>query len=378
MDKLRVLHLAGIINRSDFIDTVLSRLDRSRFEVRALVGVPARRTGRYPPGAPYPTRVLGYPFDYWNLARLLASLASEVRTFRPHVLHAHHFNENLVAGLASGLGAVPRYVIGRHYSDHIYFLTRGLKRRVLLLLEGWCNRRADRIVVPIRSVAALLTRSQGVPSEKVATIPYALDLDLLRPTSVDAARRIRSMEGLEGKYIILSSCRLSGEKGLDHLLAAMPRIRAMNPAARLVMLGSGPDERELRLRALALGIGDIVRFAGWRDDALDWIAAADVVVQPSECESYCQVLVEALVLGTPVVMTPVGVAPEVMADSRGGYLVPIRDSGAIAEAVCHLMTNPGLGPTLANAGRTYVLEHLDADHITKQHEELYLALAEGW
>lgn len=377
MDRIRVLHFAEIINRSDFIDTVASRLDRSRFDVRALAGVPARRGGGYPPGCPYATRVLGFRFGYWNLARMVTALVSEIRAFRPDVLHAHHFNENLAATLALGFAAVPAYVIGHHYSDHIYFLTHGLKRRAFLRAEGLSNRRAHRVVVPTQSVASLLTARQGVPREKVVTIPYALELHLLKPTSDDTASRLRAAEGLEGKYTILSACRLNSEKGLDHLLAAMPRIRAMNASARLVLLGSGPYERDLRQRASALKIEDVVRFAGWRDDVLDWIAAADVVVQPSECESYCQVLVESLVLGTPVIMTPVGVAPEVMADLRGGRLVAVRDSGAIAEAVGELMANPELGPTLAKSGRAYVLEHMDAASITKQHEEVYLELTEA-
>lgn len=376
MDRIRVLHFAEIINRSDFIDTVASRLDRSRFDVRALAGVPARRGGGYPPGSPYSTRVLGFRLGYWKLPRMIAALVSEIRSFEPHVLHAHHFNENLAAALALRLAAVPAYVIGHHYSDHIYFLTRGLKRRALLRAEGSCNRRAHRIVVPTQSVASLLTARQGVPHEKVVTIPYALELDLLTPTSDDAASRLRAAEGLEGKYTIVSACRLSSEKGLDHLLAAMPRIRAMNASARLVLLGSGPYERELRQRAAALALADVVRFAGWRDDVLNWVAAADVVVQPSECESYCQVLVEALVLGTPVIMTPVGVGPEILADRRGGRLVAMRDSGAIAEAVGELMANPDLGPALAESGRAYVLEHMDPSSITRQHEKLYLELLE--
>jgi glycosyltransferase involved in cell wall biosynthesis len=374
MDRIRILHFARIVNRSDFIDTVLARLDRSLFDVRALVGLPAKRSGGYPPGAAYPIRILGFSFDYVNLVRMFLALASEIRAFRPHVVHAHHFNENVVASLALRSKMRPAYVIGHHYSDHIYFLTRGLKRRVLLGAEAFCNHRADRILVPTRTVAALLTERQGVPATKVTTIPYALELDLLRPTSPEAVTRIRSAEGLQRSYVILSPCRLSAEKGLDHLLVAMPRIRAMNAAVRLVLLGSGPCERELRQRAVALGVGDIVRFAGWRDDALDWIAAADVVVQPSECESYCQVLIEALVLGTPVVMTPVGVAPEVMADSRGGSLVPVRDSDAIAEAVGELMATPGLGSRLAEAGRAYVLEHMDAARITREHEDIYASL----
>jgi len=377
MSRVRVLHFAEIVNRCDFIDTVLSRLDPSRFEVRVVVGVPPRRSGTYPPGTSYATRVLGFRFRRWNLARMVAALASEVRSFRPHILHAHHFNENVAASLCLRFAPVPGYVIGHHYSDHIYFLTRGLKRRAFLAAEGQCNRRADRILVPTQSVASLLNERQGVPSDKIMTIPYALELSMFRPTTDESAGRIRTREGLEGCYVILTSCRLSSEKGLEYLLAAMPRIRAMNRAARLVVLGIGPYESQLRQTARNLGVSDVVHFAGWRDDALDWMAAADIVVQPSECESYCQVLIESLMLGTPVVMTPVGVAPEILSPTTGGRLVPVRNSIAIEEAIGELMANPELGRRLADAGRSHVLEHMDPASITRKHAELYASLSCG-
>jgi glycosyltransferase involved in cell wall biosynthesis len=371
MPKVRILHFAQAINRSDIIDTVVSRLDRERFEIQALVGLPARRSGPYPPGVPYPIRQLGFGFSYLNLPRALAALIREMRRFRPHVLHAHHFNENLVATVAARVLGLQGYVIGRHYSDHIYFLTRGLKRRLFLSAEAFCNRSAARILVPTADVASILVDRQGVPASKVAVIPFALELELMRVSAPGAPERLRAQYGLNGRYVIMAACRLSAEKGLDFLLEAMSGILASNPDARLVLLGGGPYESELRRRTQDLGLSRVVTFVGWTDAALDWIAASDVVVQPSECESYCQVLVEALAMRKPVVMTPVGIAPDVLGAGRGGLLIPMRDPAAIFHAIGHLMSHPDLGISLAEAGRQHLVKTMDAAAIAREYERQY-------
>ena len=110
---------------------------------------------------------------------------------------------------------------------------------------------------------------------------------------------------LEGKYVALTCCRVNREKGLDYLIPIIPEVRARHQDFRLVMVGSGSLEEELRREIAELGIGDVVQMVGWRDDSMDWIAAADLVIQPSRGESFCQVLLEALALKKPVVMTPV-------------------------------------------------------------------------
>ncbi len=368
---IRVLHFAGIINRYDIIDTVLTRLDRRRFEISALTGVPPRRTGPYRREEEYRTKCLGFSFNRRAYPRMIFALLKEIRRFRPHIVQAHHYDENIVAAVAVRLARVPCYVVGRHYSDHIYALTRGMKRKVFLAGEGICNRAATRIAVPAESVARLLTETQGVPGSKVTVIPFGLDFDSYRTSSADAPSKIRREHALKGKYLILTSCRLNPEKGLEYLLQAMPQIKARNCEARLVLVGNGPHESALRRLSCQLGVDDVVRFVGWRNDALDWIAAADVVVQPSFCESFCQVLMEALAFAKPMVMTPVGAAPEVIGDNQRGRLVPPGDSQAIAAAITELMDDRDLAQRLGALGKSYLHRHLGADLTARRYEQLY-------
>jgi glycosyltransferase involved in cell wall biosynthesis len=368
---IRILHFAGIINRYDIIDTVLTRLDRSKYEVFALTGVSSRQQVAYSNGEHYETRCLGLSFNRRAYPRMLRELSDEIRRVRPHILQAHHYDENIIASVAVRMSGVPCYIIGRHYSDHIYYLTRGLKRRVFLAGEGFCNRTATRITVPTEGVARLLVERQGVPARKVAVIPFGLDFDKYRPSSPDAPSRLRREYGLEGKYLALVCCRLNPEKGIEHLLRAVPEISSANKDFRLAIVGSGAHEDELRRQSRELGADDVVRFFGWRDDAQDWIAAADVVVQPSFCESFCQVLFESLAFARPVVMTPVGAAPDAIGDNERGRLVPPGDSKALAAAICELMSDSELAAGLGRAGREYVYQNMGADITTRRYERFY-------
>src|SRR5262245_30282947 len=304
---------------------------------------------------------------------MFLALTNKIRSFRPHVLRAHGFDENLIAALAVRVARVPCYVIGRHYSDLIYFLTRGLKRKVYLAAEGFCNKTATRIVVPIEGIAGILTNLQGVPREKVAVIPFGMDFKKYRVSSPDATSRLRSEYGLEGKYLALACGRLNPEKGLEYLLRAVPRVKTVNDDFRLVMVGSGPREGELRMLCQRLGLEDTVRFVGWRNDAMDWVAAADLVVQPSLSECWPQVLIEALAFTKPVVMTAVGSAPEVIGNNERGRLIPPGDSGAIAEAITELMNDRELGRRMAESGRAYISQNMDAGRAARNYEELYYA-----
>ena len=374
---IRVLHFAGIINQHDFIDEVLSRLDRAQFEISALTGVPARRQGPHDNGTEYPKRTLNIEPRLGNYRKLFFALVGEIRRFRPHILQAHHYHEALIASLAIRMTRVPYFVIGHHYSDHIYYLTKGLKRKVLLELEMLCNASASHIVVPTNGVASLLTERQRVPTNKVSVIPYGFDLAHFQPSSPNIASQLRREQGLEGKYVILTCCRLSKEKGLDYLLRAMPELSARNGNLLLLVLGGGPEEQALKDLSRSLGLGNVVRFLGWRDDAIDWMATADLVVQPSFCESYCQVLVEALALGKPVVMTPVGIAPEVIGKDERGRLVPPGDTRALVSTIAEVMTSPEKGRSLAQNGAAYVRKNLAADLAAYRYRHLYESLLQG-
>ncbi|MCT7976490.1 glycosyltransferase family 4 protein [Laspinema olomoucense] len=375
---IKILHFSHSMRSEDGIDAALKRLDPSRFKLSALIVSPSNSPikTQYTADFSYPIDTLNIPLAWENYPQILRLLVAKIRQFKPHILHAHHYHENLIASVAVRLTPVPCYVIGRHYADLIYHLSHGVKQNILIKAEGFCNYTATQIVVPTQQVAQLLTERQGVPPEKITIIPYGFNFSSYVPSSPDSPKRLRQEYELQDKYMILACCRLNREKGLEYLFEAISQIKRKSRNFKLVIVGSGTHQEELHQQCKNLGINNFVTFVGWRTDVLDWIAAADLVVQPSLSESFCQVLIEALAFYKPVIMTPVGVAPEVIGKNERGRLVPISNSEAITEFICELMSDRELGEKLGKLGNQYVRQNMGADVAARRYENLYNSLIE--
>lgn len=116
---------------------------------------------------------------------------------------------------------------------------------------------------------------------------------------------------------------------LLHAFAALPR-----PDARLMLLGAGPDEAELRALAGTLGLGERVIFAGFHTDPSAFYATADLFVLSSDYEGFGNVVVEALSYGLPVVSTDCIAGPaEILDGGRFGSLTPVGDAAALTRAI---------------------------------------------
>jgi glycosyltransferase involved in cell wall biosynthesis len=126
-------------------------------------------------------------------------------------------------------------------------------------------------------------------------------------------------------------------KGHENLLRAVCHVRKARPDTRFVLVGVGATEQHMKDLASELGLSDLVRFAGLRDDALDVMAASDLFVLPSEKEGLPIALLEAMRLGKPVVATSVGGIPEVISDRVDGVLVSPREPQHLANAIVWLL-----------------------------------------
>lgn len=194
-----------------------------------------------------------------------------------------------------------------------------------------------------RSVSGL-----GVPEERITVLPIPTDVKkfLDAPVTVDLHKAYS-----EYAKVVLSMGRLTKEKDFALLLRAFARLRKTHEDALLVLVGHGPLEKELRFLARALDIERHVRFLPWAREVASYYKTADVYVQPSLYEGWGLAVVEALSSGTPVVMTDVGCAGELVIDGKTGLVVTVGDEEALADAISWVLTHPKEARRLGNAGR---------------------------
>lgn len=365
---IRVLHLADIINRYDFIDNVLRYCDRSRFRLYACTFAGASNiqapvyddVRRYVLGA---TGRRSYP-------RAVATLTGILRRERIDVIHTHHFDPMMIGVTAARITGCTA-IVGRHYSNTIHRLANPWKRQAYLRTEAFFHRLAAKIIVPSALTYDLLTRVQGVDAEKVVWIPYGFDFAKYVP-SPDGPSRLRRQFAPDDQVLLGCFGRFYREKGQIHLLRAARALLPAYPRLRVLLVGDGPERAMLEAATRDLGLGNHVVFAGWRTDVIDLMAAVDVVIQPAAAgEAFSQVMIEALALGKPLVATDVSGARDVIRDGENGLLVPPRNADAIAAAVGSLLDSPRVARRLGEAGHAYVRRALDIRSIIKQYEECY-------
>jgi glycosyltransferase involved in cell wall biosynthesis len=171
--------------------------------------------------------------------------------------------------------------------------------------------------------------------------------------------------------------RLSPEKGVDVLLAAMPAVLALVPDARLLVAGDGPESRRLRRLAERLGITERTRFLGHVERATldDVLAPAWVQAIPSRWEEpFGLVALEAMMRGTAVVASAVGGLGDSIVDGRTGHLVPPGDPAALADAVVRVLSSREEAESLGAAGRRRALSDFQESSLIDAFTRLYREL----
>lgn len=284
---------------------------------------------------------------------------------RAYVFHSPWAEEYAVRSARGGL----RVQVGR-------LLRQILERHVL----GACRK----IFVLSRFMEARLLNAHPGLESRVTLLPGGVDLDRFRPA--DDRRAAKTALGVpSGSLVLLTVRNLEPRMGLDHLLYAMAEVAEAGRAVLLIG-GRGPMEHELKELAARLGLNSSVRFEGYIPEARLplYYQAADFFVLPSkELEGFGLVAVEALAAGTPVLGTPVGAIPEVLAGLDPGLVFSGTDPAAIARGVRdhleHARSDPGAYDSLRRRCRAYAVTRFGWDPIIErlEHELLNLVAPSG-
>lgn len=367
---IRVLEFADVINRHDFIETIVNYADRERFEVSVCVRTEESNIAPpvFPPGTRYRLLEGNRRSDALRTARRLAGL---LREWEIDVLHTHHFEQAYIGWLATRLWRRTRLVIGRHYSDAIYRNPNPLKRRGLLAIEQIVNRAADRIIVPSKMIRDLLIGRQRIDPEKIDLVHYGFVEEKFPPPSAEKREHLVAEFMLSGRLSIASFGRYQEEKGYTYLLDAIDIARGSIPNLVWLCVGEGHLRAELERLITERHLSNHVVLTGWRRDAMAIMDAVDLVVHPSLSEAFSQVMCEAMWMRKPLIMTDVSGAADVIEDGVNGRIVPKEDAGALALAILELAADAGARERLGRNARAYIEEHLTIEKQIGKYEAAF-------
>jgi glycosyltransferase involved in cell wall biosynthesis len=295
---------------------------------------------------------------------LFAEIGRRLRARRIDILHCHDELTWFYGTAGATFSPGTRVVFTAHGRRPAIAQRHLLEQRVL----AW---RTDAIVAVSAFIRTQLTAQLRLAPARVEVILNAIaDAPGLRTESRrhEARRRL----GLPvGALVAGTVGELSPVKNLDLALDAVSRARAALPALTFVVIGDGALAQALRDKAHALGIADIVTFAGLRRDVADLLPALDIYVCSSHYEGTSLAILEALQQSVPVVATAVGGNPQIVIDGETGLLVPAGDADVMAQALRRLGEDAALRDALGARAAAFVAEKFHVTSMTAAYDQVW-------
>ncbi len=262
---------------------------------------------------------------FWRVAAL-------ARASRIDILHCHDELSWFYGTIGASLAGVPRIIMTVH-GRRAQIAKRHLREQRLL---AW---RTATIVCVSACLRQQLLDQLGVAATKVVAIPNGIPLPPCGSSA--AAAQARAALGVpQGALVVGCVGELSPVKNFDLAIEAVAVARALVPGLRLVLIGDGPCRPQLAQKVSALGLQEVVQFAGLRRDVETLWAGFDIYLCSSNYEGLSLSILEAMAAGRAVVATAVGGNPELVHPNETGVLVPSGDKTAMAGALVSLARDP--------------------------------------
>jgi glycosyltransferase involved in cell wall biosynthesis len=327
---------------------------------------------RFPtPSKRDPFYALTYP-----LAAVGASHRAARAQARDTVIHSHFPLQGLPLALSGTRyvhtfhAPVYRELLAEHKDS--YALPVPLRRAAVAGLrsaESLVLRRAEHVLALSEFMAHEATTALGADPARIALVPGGIDTEVLRP-GAPIDHPWASGPG----PLLFAARRFVPRTGVLELIEAVGTIAARIPDVRVAIAGRGPLDAAARDRVAALDLERHVQLLGWVPDAelIGWYRAADLAVLPTqELEGFGLATAEALACGTPVVGTPAGATPEVLARLDRALITRDASPAAIAEKVVAMLGDRERLAHLAAGARAAVDPALSWATVADRHLEIY-------
>lgn len=302
--------------------------------------------------------------------RTVFELKSIIDHWRPDIVHACLMYSCFVVALSLKLSKNHPALIVQEFSSPEEILNEVKFPAIKKTLLRFAYRRAQKVLTVSRSVMEEIIEKGFVADARKAS--YIHDgLDLGKFMSMEPREKLREQLGLSsGECYLTFVGSLVERKGVRYLIEAFREVP--EESARLLVVGEGPEAP--LMKRMAQGDERIV-FLGYKENGVEYIRASDIFVLPSFYEGLPNVIIEALLVGTPVIATNVSGVPEIIEDDVTGLLVKPRDKKSLRHAMIRMIADPSLRVRLAEEAIKKA-DYFGVERMLTQYEALYNELVE--
>jgi glycosyltransferase involved in cell wall biosynthesis len=302
-------------------------------------------------------------YVYHSIRGIIQTIRS-IRKYEIDILHPHDNLSKIIGSIAAKFCGVK---VVSHCRDQ-------LGPDILDKIIGiWQIMMMDRIIAVSNCVQNILLTYRNKASSKIKMIYNGVDLDLFK--AKDYHSQPGNVEGVQGpREIVLGIIGVFDKvKGHTLLFEALRRLKEENTNHfQCLVIGTGREEVALRNFVEENRMTKEVHFLGFREDIPDLLREIDIIVIPSQRESFCRVAIESMAAQVPVIATRVGGLPELIDHEKTGILVPPGDVESLSNAIRYLMENPEMRRRMGEAGRKKVEKSFNLETNIRKTEQLYL------
>lgn len=268
-----------------------------------------------------------------------------------------HFTRSLVAGFIAGkLRRIP-IIHNEHSSAHY---RRGLGRLLSQLILPW----VDLIICNSHHTRLSIRQCYPGTADKLVTIYGPVEARLAHRSK----QEVRATLNLtDNEFLIVHIGGMIPERDQLTLLQAVYELRKTLPRVRLLMVGDGPGRGYLESNVTKLGLGGCVTFTGYSNQIGDYLQAADFYVNPTLDEGFGIAVVEAMLSGTPVILSDRGAHPELVIPGDTGLLYTGGNSQALASRLRLIIDDPRLAQRIGDAGREHAQHRFSPDTYSNEY-----------
>ncbi len=309
----------------------------------------------------------------FNVLRHFKTIICLTRYFKDNqfdIVHVHTPVAALIARIAARLASVPLVI----YTAHGFYFhdeMSPIKRWFFILLERWVGRFTDILFTQSQEDALSAEKERLAPNGVVHAIGNGVDPEKFDPKSAaERSLTLKSLKIPENSFVIGVVARLVREKGICEFIDAAIQTIALNDNLYFIVVGSrlNSDRGQRVANVIEKAISahpERILFLGQRADIPDLISAMDVFCLPSWREGMPRSIIEAMMLGKPIVATNIRGSREEVIDGETGFLLPIRNSNFLAKTFLHCAANPKKLMKMGEEGRIKALRDFDENNVVK-------------
>jgi len=317
-----------------------------------------------------------YPGERFTLP--IGATLRQIKKFDPDIIHVHTpFSVGWEAILISKILKIPlvgtHHTFYNHYLKHIKLDYEWMKKISWKFTIGFYNR-CNLILSPSRFLADELVK-EGL-KRSIHVLQNSIDIDLFKPLENQQTReKIKKSFGVKKRSICYMG-RLSYEKSIDQVIRAFALINKKMPELNLMLIGDGPERKNLANLAKDLNVGNSIIFTGsllHNGDLVRALQANDLFISASKSENMPLSVLEAMAVALPLILVKEKGLTELVKENKNGIFTKTDNPADIAEKISLLLSSPDLLAKFSQGSRQMAMEYSDekvTDLLVKSYEKI--------